>query len=149
MVSVENGSSSSGITVSWKEPNCSDINDERVIGYRIRYGLHSLTQQMNTPLITSRTFTLTRNDNDLQLFMDYSIEVAAVNSRGVGTFSQPKTAVITGGGYCFHEIKFKLNYLCFLCSPWTCQFTIHRSRYSFSGTELGASTTRGGAHHTV
>ena len=122
MVSVENGSSSSGITVSWKEPNCSDINDERVIGYRIRYGLHSLTQRMNTPLITSRTFTLTRNDNDLQLFMDYSIEVAAVNSRGVGTFSQPKTAVITGGGY---EIKFRLNYIRFCYSLQPPDLLVH------------------------
>lgn len=88
-------SSSSGIVVSWKEPNCSDVNDERVTGYRVRYGVLSGTLRL-TPTITSGT-TFTISGDSLLLFTDYSIEVAAVNSRGMGAFTQPKIGVITGG----------------------------------------------------
>ena len=88
-------SSSNGIVVSWREPNCSDVNDERVTGYQVRYGELSETMRL-TPAITSGTrFTI--SSNSLLLFTDYSIEVAAVNSRGMGAFTQPKIGVITGG----------------------------------------------------
>lgn len=95
MVTVRNGSSSSGITVSWNEPDCSDVNDARVTGYMINYGVLSETQRTTTPTMTGTTFTI--SGEGLQLFTDYSIEVAAVNSRGAGTYSQPKIGVITGG----------------------------------------------------
>ena len=104
MVSVINGSSSRGIAVSWREPSCSDINDSGVTGYQIRYGLLSKTQRLTTPTITSGTM-FTISSSGLQLFTDYSIEVAAVNSRGVGTFSQPKIGVITGG----ENLDFKVS----------------------------------------
>ena len=83
------------IVVTWMEPNCSNINDDRVDRYVIRYGLFSGGQRETTPTVTGMSFMI-RNDN-LQLFTEYSIEVAAVNSRGVGHYSQPQTAVITGG----------------------------------------------------
>ena len=89
-------SSSSGIVISWREPNCSDVNDERVTGYQVRYGELSGTQKQTTLTITSGTrFTI--SSDSLLLFTDYSIEVAAVNSRGLGAFTQPKIGVITGG----------------------------------------------------
>ena len=89
-------SSSSGIVVSWREPNCSDVNDERVTGYQVRYGVLSGTQKQTTPTITSGT-TFTISIDGLLLFTDYTIEVAAVNNRGLGAFTQPKIGVITGG----------------------------------------------------
>lgn len=89
-------SSSSGIVVSWREPNCSDVNDERVTGYQVRYGELSGTQKQTTSTITSGTrFTI--SSDSLLLFTDYSIEVAAVNSRGLGAFTLPKIGVITAG----------------------------------------------------
>ena len=85
-----------GIVVRWVEPTCSDVNDAEVTGYVIRYGPLSGARQKTTPTITSgKSFTI--NDNDLQLYMEYSIEVAASNRKGVGQFSQHQTAVITGG----------------------------------------------------
>lgn len=104
MVSVINGSSSSGIAVSWREPNCSDINDNGVTGYQIRYGVLSETRRSTTPTITSGTM-FTISASGLQLFTDYSIQVAAINSEGVGTFSQPKIGVITGG----ENLDFKVS----------------------------------------
>ena len=92
---VEVRSSSSGIVINWRKPNCSDVNDERVTGYQVRYGKLSETLRL-TPTITSGTrFTI--SGDSLLLFTDYSIEVAAVNSRGMGAFTQPKIGVITGG----------------------------------------------------
>ena len=106
MVSVVNGSSSSGISVSWKEPSCSDINDVQVTEYKIRYGIRSETQQRTViPAINSGTMQYTISGNDLELFTEYSIEVAAVNSRGEGQYSQPKTAVITGGEFLYTNYK--------------------------------------------
>lgn len=102
-------SSSSGIGVSWREPNCSDVNDERVTGYRIRYGKLSETLHMTTPTITSgNAFTI--NGDSLSPFTDYSIEVAAINSRGPGAFTRPKIGVITGGEdlslkFCFNTSR--------------------------------------------
>ena len=84
------------ITVKWVEPNCSDINDAQITGYEIRYGPLSGAQRSTIPISTPQT-SFTINDNDLQLFMEYSIEVAAHNRKGVGQFSQHQTAVITGG----------------------------------------------------
>ena len=101
LVSVGNGSS---ITVSWREPNCRDVNDVRVTGYRIRYGEFSDTQQTTLNINSGTTMAFTISGNGLTPFTDYFIEVAAVNSRGVGTFSQPKIGVITGGEY----LKFHL-----------------------------------------
>ena len=93
MVSVTPLTSSKQIFVQWEEPACSDINDDSVTEYIVRYGLPSgQTQQVNT-LTTSYTIS----DDGLQLFSEYSIEVAAMNSEGEGQFSQPQIAVITGG----------------------------------------------------
>ena len=148
MVSVVNGSSSSGISVSWKEPSCSDVNDVQVTEYKIRYGIRSETQQRTViPAINSGTMQYTISGNDLELFTEYSIEVAAVNSRGEGQYSQPKTAVITGG-----EFKYKINddiSLLFNHSPGTCQFIDYCSRHSLRSVELGSPTTRDRPHHTV
>ena len=101
MVSVTPLTSSRQIFVQWEEPACSDINDDSVTEYIVRYGLPSgQTQQVNT-LTTSYTIS----DDSLQLFTEYSIEVAAVNRRGEGQFSQPQIAVITGGKLSWRHIK--------------------------------------------
>ena len=94
LVSVSNGSS---ITVSWREPNCRDVNDVRVTGYRIRYGEFLDTQPITLNINSGMTMAFIISGNDLTPFTDYSIEVAAVNSEGVGAFSQPMIGVITGG----------------------------------------------------
>ena len=104
MVSVTPLTSSKQIFVQWEEPACSDINDNSVTEYTVRYRLSSgQTQQVNTST-TSYTIRL-YFDNSLQLFTDYFIEVAAVNRRGEGQFSQPQTAVITGGKLSWRHIK--------------------------------------------
>ena len=97
MVTVVGRMNPRRISVQWAEPACSDINDAGVTGYVIRYGLPGQAP-MTTPTITSG-LSYTISSSNLQLFTDYSIEVAAVNSKGVGQFSQPETAVITGGDY--------------------------------------------------
>jgi hypothetical protein len=118
MVSVR--SSSSGIAVSWREPNCSDVNDESVTGYRVRYGVLSETQRTTTP--TSGTkFTI--SDNDLFLFTDYSVEVAAVNNRGAGTFTQPKIGVITGGENLGFEVS--LSVIVIYCHSQLLAVSVH------------------------
>ena len=98
MVSVTARKSPRAIVVSWVQPNCSDINDDQVNEYMIRYGLHSETQRVTTPMaISGTTFTIT--DGSLEVLTEYSIEVAAVNSMGVGQYSQPETVVIIDGEY--------------------------------------------------
>ena len=117
-------SSSSGIIVSWREPNCSDVNDERVTGYQVRYGELSETQKQTTPTITSGT-TFTISIDGLLLFTDYSIEVAAVNNRGLGAFTQPKIGVITRGehfGFTVYNILLSVTR-----RAWKCQFIVHCS----------------------
>ena len=118
-------SSSSGIVISWRKPNCSDVNDERVTGYQVRYGELSGTQKRTTPTITSGTrFTI--SGDGLSPFTDYSIEVAAVNSRGLGAFTQPKIGVITGGENLRFEISFLLLFT-ITRRAWESQFIVHCS----------------------
>ena len=99
MVSVRNGSLSGGpMRVSWTEPKCSDINAPQLNGYKVRYGILSKTKVEKTitdAIISDTTYTI--GEDRVQLFTEYSIEVAAVTSRGVGQYSQPEAGVITGG----------------------------------------------------
>ena len=88
--------------IRWTEPKCSDINDAQVIEYMIRYGpVHSETQRM-TKSTTETTIIIT--DDDLEGFSEYSIEVAAVNSQGVGQYSQAETVTIIDGESSFVQI---------------------------------------------
>ena len=94
MVSVTARSSPRGFTVRWVELTCGEVNDDKVNGYMVRYGLLSETQQVTTPLISGSTHSI--SDPNLQVFVEYSVEVAAINSLGAGQFSQPETVVIPG-----------------------------------------------------
>ena len=113
MVSVTAERSPRAIVVSWVQPNCSDINDDQVNEYMIRYGLHSEMQRTTTP-ISVTTFTIA--GVSLEVFTEYSIEVAAVNSRGVGQYSQPETIVIIDGEYCTLNVKGLYEH-CFSLQP--------------------------------
>ena len=99
MVSVRNGSLSGGpMRVSWTEPKCSEINAPQLNGYKVRYGILTVMKRMTTStIISGTTFTIGAGEDGVQLFTEYSIEVAAVTSRGVGQYSQPEAGVITGG----------------------------------------------------
>ena len=94
MVSVTDRSSPRGFTISWVELTCGEVNDAQVNGYIVRYGLFSETQRVTTLLISGSTHTI--SDPNLQVFVEYSVEVAAVNSMGAGQFSPPETVVIPG-----------------------------------------------------
>ena len=83
-----------GFIVRWVELTCGEVNDAQVNGYIVRYGLLSETQRVTTPLISGSTHSI--SDPNLQAFVEYSVEVAAVNSLGVGQFSQPETVVTLG-----------------------------------------------------
>ena len=74
-------STSFAITVQWGMVPCIDRNGE-ITGYSVRYSGGCSTQTMN---VTERETTL----QDLTSSTNYSIEVAAVNSAGVGVYSYP------------------------------------------------------------
>lgn len=85
------------IDISWSEPQCTELNDASVTGYRVQYGRASTPSSQRFFIETGanqREHTIT---NSLSVFVEYEIEVAARNSEGIGPFSEPMRVVIFGG----------------------------------------------------
>ena len=76
------------ISIRWSEVDCAERNGV-ISGYSIRYGLSSSSARETVAITTtgSRTFNAER----LMIRSSYSFEVAAVNRRGVGTYSSAVT----------------------------------------------------------
>ena len=74
---------SSSITVQWGAVNCSDRNGD-ITGYSVRYGVQ--TESVSGGGATQTIIS------GLTASTEYSIEVAAVNSAGIGDYSVPMTA---------------------------------------------------------
>ena len=75
---------SSSITVEWGEVNCIDRNGD-ITGYSVRYGVQGSgsTQTRDVSGGATRQTTIL----DLSSSTTYSIQVAAVNSAGIGVYS--------------------------------------------------------------
>ena len=74
---------SSTITIQWGRVNCKHHNG-LIIGYSVRYGvLGNINTTMNISGGSVNNTTITK----LLVSTTYEIEVAAVNSAGVGVFS--------------------------------------------------------------
>ena len=83
---------SSSITLQWKAVDCIHRNGD-ITGYLVRYGVQG---SGNTNV--SRGITTKATISGLSATTPYTIEVAAVNSVGIGKFSSP-TAVSTSGEF--------------------------------------------------
>ena len=81
---------SSIITVQWGAVDCIDCNGD-ITGYSVRYGI-SGSEFILTKNVSGEAATI----SGLISAITYTIEVAAVNSAGTGTYSSPITAKIDG-----------------------------------------------------
>ena len=80
---------STSITVQWGSVPCIHQNGD-ITGYSVRYGVEGSG--------STQTVTATGNGAtilDLTPSTNYTVEVAAVNSAGVGDYSDPPIIVIT------------------------------------------------------
>ena len=86
----ESGVTSSSITVQWGEVDCIDRNGD-ITGYSVRYGVQGSgsTQTRDVSGGDTRQTTIP----GLNPSTTYSIQVAAVNSAGIGVYSDPITAM--------------------------------------------------------
>ena len=85
------------LEISWSEPNCIDVNDAGVTGYKVRYGLASDSPSQRSVMDTDATTRAYTVRGALSVFLEYVVEVAVVNSEGVGPYSEPMRVVIVGG----------------------------------------------------
>ena len=86
----ESGVTSSSIIVQWGAVNCIDRNGN-ITGYSVRYGVQgsgsTLTRDVSGGSVTEATIS------SLMPSTTYSIQVAAVNSAGIGVYSDPIIAM--------------------------------------------------------
>ena len=75
---------SSSITVQWGAVNCSDLNGD-MIRYSVQYGVQG-NESTQTVSVSEGEATMT-TISGLTPSTNYSIEVAAVNSVGLGPYS--------------------------------------------------------------
>ena len=88
----ESGVTSSTITVQWGAVDCIHHNGD-ITGYSVRYGVQGSwsTQTRNVSGGDTRQTTIP----DLNPSTTYSIEVAALNSAGIGVYSDPPVIIET------------------------------------------------------
>ena len=81
---------SSSITIQWGPMDCIHHNGD-IKGYSVRYGVQgsASTQSMNISGGTAIEISIT----GLNSATNYSIEVAAINSAGIGVYSSPMNAI--------------------------------------------------------
>ena len=86
----ESGVTSSSITVQWEAVNCIHHNGD-ITGYSVQYGVQGSgsTQTRDVSGGDTRQTTIP----GLNPSTTYSIQVAAVNSAGIGVYSDPITAM--------------------------------------------------------
>ena len=79
---------STSITVMWDRLSCVDRNGE-IIGFRIQYGITTLSTTGNITgiSVSDRTFTA----SGLVPLTTYMFRIAAVNSDGVGPYSNTES----------------------------------------------------------
>ena len=92
----ESGVTSSNITVQWGAMDCIDRNGD-ITGYSVRYGVQgsgsTQTRDVSGGSVTEATIS------SLMPSTTYSIQMAAVNSAGIGVYSDPPVIVETEGKY--------------------------------------------------
>ena len=92
----ESGVVTSSITVQWGAVNCTDRNGD-ITGYSVQYGVQgsgsTQTRDVSGGSVTEATIS------SLMPSTTYSIQVAAVNSAGIGVYSDPPVIVETEGKY--------------------------------------------------
>ena len=76
----------SSITVQWGPVNCTHRNGD-ITGYSVRYGVQENGSSRNIMILGGGTFQA--NITELLSATLYTIEVAAVNSAGIGAYSNP------------------------------------------------------------
>ena len=87
----------SSITVQWRAVDCIHHNGN-ITGYTIQYGVEG---SQSTQIVHVSGGNVTEATIlSLMSSTTYSIEVAAVNSGGIGVYSHPITAQTTGEHWC-------------------------------------------------
>ena len=81
---------STAVSLSWGEVNCTERN-EAITGYSVQYNIVGGMQ--STTVNVTRDVTSTVIDG-LITCTQYSIKVAAINSNGVGPYSNKHTTYI-------------------------------------------------------
>ena len=108
---------SSTITVQWGPVNCIHINGD-ITGYSVRYGVqgsgNTQTSDVSGGSLTEATIS------SLMPSTTYSIQVAAVNSAGIGVYSDPPVIIET------HPSK----YTCVLCTCEVCEHLMFENMFS-------------------
>ena len=99
------GKTSSSITVQWGLVDCIHQNGD-ITGYLVRYGVQGSgnTQTMNA----SEGATAEAIISDLKSAVSYSIEVAAVNSVGIGVYRSPLMVLTLAPHICASELEVPL-----------------------------------------
>ena len=82
--------------ITFDELECQEVNAEDVTSYIVQYGLPGSTMsQTESPSRPFSPFTIT--DSSLLSLVNYQFQVAAVNSKAMGSFSEPVLGFILGG----------------------------------------------------
>ena len=89
-VTLSNETSSS-IVIQWSAVECIHRNGD-ITGYSVRYGSNDITSILNISKGDSTKITL----SELEPSSNYSIEVAAINSAGIGPYSSLEHAQTLG-----------------------------------------------------
>ena len=113
----ESGVTSSNITVQWGAVDCIHHNGD-ITGYSVRYGVQgsgsTQTREVSGGSVTEATIS------SLMPSTTYSIQVAAVNSAGIGVYSDPPVIIeIPPSKYTsvFVDVLEKMFSVCSLFSP--------------------------------
>ena len=113
----ESGVTSSSITIQWGEVDCIHHNGD-ITGYSVRYGVQGSGSTRTRDISEGDTRHTTISD--LNPSTTYSIQVAAVNSAGVGVYSDPPVIIETlPSKYTsvFVDVLEKIFSVCSLFSP--------------------------------
>ena len=97
----------SKITIMWGRINCIDQNGD-ITGYKMRYWVEGSESKNNPEVSVGATKTTIAG---LDSATKYSIEVAAMNSVGIGVYSRPIIATTKGKYYNYVD---NVYFPCFL-----------------------------------
>ena len=121
----ESGVTSSNITVQWGAVDCIHRNGD-ITGYSVQYGVQGSgsTQTRDVSGGDTRQTTIP----DLNPSTTYSIQVTAVNSAGIGVYSDPPVIIET----------LPSKYTCVLCTCEVCEHLMFENMFIMSSHTLCA-----------
>lgn len=92
--STEGSTNPRGITVTWLDLECADINAQSLIEYIVSY---QRSDSSSVQMRTAQSSPFTISDPTLRTLTAYEVVVTAINSVGAGSSSTPVQAYIFVG----------------------------------------------------